>query len=313
MRKRFALSAVLAAAMSFFGGAASAEDQQPTAGIQVPASFDELSQPITFEQPKMMANAPAPHDPNYKAGRGLVTLSGMSGMFLNPTSGTLDEGQLTAQYCLVVDHFNLNSVVGHGLMVTYGVKDWLEVGVFGNVAEIDGFDRRWFNNAVAVVGPIARVRLMKETATMPELSIGGMYLDGGSQGDLLYRAEAFLAASKHWELNPDGFCRSFRLHAGTRYFTRSETPNVFPKSVLGSNDSWLIYGGAEVEFPYNIFLVGEISTNNINYVATKNLPYGVGFQWRPTGVLGLSLGYVDPQFTGLHNGLWFGIGLNFKI
>jgi len=40
--------------------------------------------------------APAP----YEAGRGLITLEGPSGMFINPTSATLPKGAYTAQYCL---------------------------------------------------------------------------------------------------------------------------------------------------------------------------------------------------------------------
>src|SRR5688572_26767682 len=42
----------------------------------------------------------ADDEEGYEGGRGLITLEGISGMFLNPTSGTLPARSLTAQYCV---------------------------------------------------------------------------------------------------------------------------------------------------------------------------------------------------------------------
>jgi hypothetical protein len=326
----------LTAAVSTVAPAAFADDSQPAAAVTSAAAADEgshfsKSQDLTLAaDPKMLVNwSPgAPHDPNYRGGRGLITLQGMSGMFLNPTSGTLDQGQITAQYCLFISEFNLNKVVGHGLMVGYGVTDWLEVGMFGTIAEVNGVDRRWFNDPIGVGGPFARIRLLKGDGWMPELSIGGMYVDGSDVGDLLYRAEVFAAASELMPLDTNGTFKSLRFHEGIRYVGRSEANNVtkdagghlitpkFPSSAhtLGTDgDFCLLYGGVELELPYNLYAIGEISTNNLLKKSTSHTPWAAGVQWKPNGVLGISLAYMTPEFLGLRQGLWFGVGLNFKI
>jgi hypothetical protein len=338
MRIRHAVASFLVATgLAVAAGAQtpSAADQQnslaPSSGLATPRPLT-LSDPATATatEPQMLvdhANAGAP----YRGGRGLITLQGMSGMFLNPTSGTLDKGQITAQYCLLIDKFDLNSVVGHGLMVSYGVTDWLELGMFGTVAEINGVDRRIINDPIGVAGPIARVRLMKQDGYIPEVAIGGMYVDGGSEGDLLYRAEGFIAASELFPLDTDGTFRSLRVHAGSRYVGRSEANGVgkdaaghliFPKfgtfgpgnKTLGTTgDFCLIYGGLELELPYSLYLVGEVSSNNLLKQGGVKLPYAAGIQWKPNNVLGISVAYSNPELLGLQRGFWFGVGLTFKI
>jgi len=271
------------------------------------SSFD--AQPLSLDAPQYLADAvrraPRAASPAYKGGRGLITLQGMSGMFLNPTSGTLDQGQLTVQYCLYVDRFDLNNVVGHGIMASYGVTDWLEVGAFGNLAEIDGFDRRWFDDPVFVGGPFARIRLLKDEGSMPELSVGGIYLDGSEKGDVLYRAEAFVALSKGFNIDPDGTFKSVRLHGGLRYASRSDA--------VSPGDFALVYGGVELELPYSLYLIGEVSSNNLLKKGGIDLPYAVGVQWKPNSVLGISVAFMNPELLGLQNGFWFGVGVNFKI
>jgi hypothetical protein len=296
---------------------ATAQVQQQEQSAESTSGF--TAPPFTLSDPKLMADgvprrpaANAAGEP-YRGGRGLITLQGMSGMFLNPTSGTLNQGQLTAQYCLYIDRFDLNNVVGHGLMVSYGVTDWLELGGFGTVAEINGVDRRIFDDPIAVGGPIARVRLLKQEGWMPELSVGGMYVDGSSKGDLLYRAEGFVAASELMPLDTFGTFRSLRFHEGVRYVGRSERPKGIPKQLLGGGDFCLVYGGVELELPYNLYLIGELSSNNLLQKGGVHTPWSAGVQWKPSGVLGISVAYMTPEFLGLRQGFWFGIGLNFKV
>jgi hypothetical protein len=256
-------------------------------------------------------------EPPYVGGRGMVTLDGMSGMFIDPTSGTLPQGALTIQYCLYINnlyghHFNDNNhLVGHGVMADYGVTDWLDVGLFGEIALVPGVDTRWFHNATAIGGPFARVRLIKEQGWIPEISIGGEYFDGTRLGELLLaKREGFIAASKGFDLDPDGFFRSARFHVGYRYISRPQSHG----SVAGDRE--YVYGGAELGLPYSIFMIGEISSNTfVHGINNGNLPWAAGFQWRPTSVLGISIAYLDPEDhqLGLLRGLWFGFGFNFKF
>lgn len=269
--------------------------------------FDAQTQPSTS----------SPERP-YVGGRGMVTLDGMTGMFIDPTSGTLPQGDLTIQYCLYINnlyghHFNDNNhVVGHGIMADYGVTDWLDVGLFGEIALIPGADTRWFNEAAAIGGPFARIRLLKEDQWWPEISIGGEYFDGTLLGErTIAKREGFIAASKGFDIDPDGFLRSIRGHVGYRYISRPQASGgPFP------GDREYVYGGVEAGLPYSLYLIGELSSHNIVYPhASNHLPWAAGLQWRPNAVLGISLAYLDPEDhqLGLVNGLWFGFGFNFKF
>jgi len=245
------------------------------------------------------------HEPYYRGGRGLITLQGMSGMFLNPTSGTLNQGQLTIQYCIFFNDYSTD-VIGHGVMVDYGVTDWLDVGLFGTLADVPGRD--FFEDPLlGAGGPFARVRLLKEKGWIPELSVGGIYTDGGAEGDLFAKKEVFVAGSKSWEIDRDGYLKSVRLHAGFRYLSRTEAP-------VAQDESYA-YGGVEVELPYSIFLIGELSSSNLNQRGTEDLPYAIGIQWKPTAVLGISIAHMNPSGSqpALKEGFWFGIGLNFQL
>jgi hypothetical protein len=328
MRMWKSLAALCAAVLAWCGGGSGparaesfvvpdlGQNQQQPEASQPGSGFSVL--PFTLSDPKLLADtmpsrpAGAAGEP-YRGGRGLITLQGMSGMFLNPTSGTLNQGQITAQYCLYIDRFDLNNVVGHGLMVSYGVTDWLELGAFGTVAEINGVDRRIINDPIGVGGPIARVRLLKQDGWVPELSVGGLYVDGSDIGDLLYRAEVFCAASELVPLDTFGTFRSVRFHQGIRYVGRSERPKGIPRDLLGGMDFCLIYGGIELELPYNLYAIGELSSNNLLNKGGVHTPWSAGLQWKPNGVLGISIAYMTPEFLGLRQGFWFGVGLNFKV
>src|SRR3954463_9553039 len=60
--------------------------------------------------------------------RGLVTSEGPSGMFINPTTATLPQGILAFADCSVLTSQDTD-VLGNHMFSSYGVRDWLEVGV----------------------------------------------------------------------------------------------------------------------------------------------------------------------------------------
>src|SRR2546423_3275958 len=69
--------------------------------------------------------------------RGLITLEGPSGMFINPTSATLPQGTFILNYCVFVPTLPEGlSLVGHGILLSYGVTDWLEVGFIGDLLDL---------------------------------------------------------------------------------------------------------------------------------------------------------------------------------
>jgi hypothetical protein len=100
---------------------------------------------------------PAPDAGLYEGGRGLITTEGPSGMFINPTSGTLPAHAATLQYCFLLPTNDFSEVMGHGALLAYGVTDFLEVGVIANYIDFDGGDDP------SAVGPMVRLRLMKDT------------------------------------------------------------------------------------------------------------------------------------------------------
>jgi hypothetical protein len=81
--------------------------------------------------PKFFAN----NEGAYSGGRGLITASGPTGMFLNPTSGTLSKGAISAQVfgSIIKPISNLpnggqDQFPYYNGLLGYGVTDWLEVG-----------------------------------------------------------------------------------------------------------------------------------------------------------------------------------------
>ncbi len=227
----------------------------------------------------------------YVGGRGLITTEGPSGMFLNPTSGTLDEGGFAAQYCLAFLHFpggRLN--VAHGAMVSYGVTDWLEVGGVVLVLDLDDV-----NHNIGVGGPFFRVRLMKDESWWPELSVGAV----GRYG---YRAiesqSIFVAASKGFPIDIDGFFRSFRLHGGFR--------QQWQDSSFGEANGSIGYIGGEIELPCHLFIVAEVSNKDDIYTRT---PYSIGMQLRSPK---LSCSLAGIQTGALEQiSLYAGIGIDY--
>jgi hypothetical protein len=246
--------------------------------LLAPASYggDPSGKAVILEDP-IEIQAPVA----YEAGRGLITLEGPSGMFINPTSATLPSGAFTAQYCFFLPNNDFDTV-GHGLMASYGVTDFIELGVIGN----------YLDNAADPVGfgPMARLRLLKDEGYLPQLAVGGFSRFSDNAG--FEKHGAFLAAYKRLPISEDGFVRSLGIHAGIKQLW------------LDNADSFSGYGGLELQFPFRVYLVGEVQTkdNDIN----AEVPYAFGVQWR--------LGGINISVAGIQNGnldepgFYFGIG-----
>ena len=103
--------------------------------------------------PKFFAN----NEGAYRGGRGLITASGPTGMFLNPTSGTLTKGAISAQvFGSIIKPISTLPTGGqdqfgyYNGLLGYGVTDWLEVGGLMQVV-----DRS--NNAISKLWQLAEV------------------------------------------------------------------------------------------------------------------------------------------------------------
>lgn len=223
----------------------------------------------------------------YEAGRGLITLEGPSGMFINPTSATLPQRGATLQYCFFLPN-NETDVVGHGLMGAYGITDELEVGLFGNLVDFDAISKQR-----AAFGPLVRYRLTKDEAAIPQTSIGYY----GRYGDtVLNKSALFAAAYKRFGIDEDGVFRSLGMHGGVK--------NLWLDSSLENDTTFSAYGGLELQFPLRIYAVGEIQTKDSD--VNTEVPYSFGLQWRAANIA-MSIAAIqngnvdDPSF-------YFGIG-----
>ena len=230
---------------------------------------------------------------DYVPGRGLITLEGVSGMFLNPTSGTLPAGSLTGQYCTAILEQNRDTVYQHTAMASYGVTDWFELGIFGRMN-----DRPDHLVQVGGGGPLARLRLLTDEGWCPELSVGGMLREGHSTVD---KRTAFAAASKMMLFAENPLLLSLRGHVGFR--------QLWQNSRVAEANGSVVYGGVEIELPYDVYLVGELSNKDDVF---NHQPYSFGAQWRPNHVLGLSAAGVQ---TGGEDqvSLYVGIGATLSL
>jgi hypothetical protein len=258
--------------------------------------------------PKFFAN----NEGAYSGGRGLITASGPTGMFLNPTSGTLSKGAISAQVfgSIIKPISNLpnggqDQFPYYNGLLGYGVTDWLEVG--GLVQVVDRS-----NNAdqqtVAAGGGYARVRVLKDQGLFPEVSVGGMFFEGN---EMLDRRTLFTALSKRMAISDNGFFRGFRLHVGGRYYWQKDQSELGFKNwtaLAQRGDSAAVgYLGAELELPKHLFLVSEIQSRE---TGDQRQPFSVGLQFRHPEGFGLSVALLRP---GLQEGMtaYIGIGINF--
>ena len=236
----------------------------------------------------------ANNDNSYLGGRGLITEEGPTGMFLNPTSGTMAQGNVTAQYCAIVfQNVAQASVAGHQSLLAYGITDWLEIGA--NVLLIDAN----FSQTALNGGPFVRVRLFKDEQWWPEVSAGGFLREGNV---LFQRRTAFLAASKVLGLY-NKFVPAVRFHGGFRQVWEQR------QFAGGQSESGqIVYGGAELKLPKHLWLVGEVSNkDNI----TPRVPYAFGIQLRHPEGYGFTAAAVQNGLAD-HLGFYIGIGINFS-
>jgi hypothetical protein len=234
----------------------------------------------------------------YEAGRGLITLEGPSGMFINPTSATLPKGAFTWQYCLLFPNTD-TEVVAQGSMAAFGVTDWLEIGAVGNyiIVNRNELNEREFG----LGGPIVRIRLLKDESWWPQLSVGGY----GKYGtEILQNTTAFLAAYKRLPIDEDGFLKAIGFHAGVRSsWYHKDAPES--NSVDG-------YCGAEFQFPGRLYLIGEIATRGKSSLGNnQRIPYAFGLQWR-AGAVNISTAMMQ-RGNDHELGFWFGVGTALKF
>jgi hypothetical protein len=283
-------------------------------GVRLLTFIVSLDSGISFAQlpesgaPKFFAN----NDGDYKGGRGLITASGPTGMFLNPTSGTLAKGNISAQvFGSTIKPISDLPTGGqdqfayYNGLLGYGVTDWFEVGGLMQVV-----DRS--NNAdqqsVAAGGGYARVRVLKDQGFLPEISVGGMFFEGN---EMLDRRTLFTALSKRVDISDTGFLRGFRLHLGGRYYWQKDSSELGFKSwraLAQRGDSAAVgYAGAELELPKHLFLVGEIQSRE---TGDQQQPFSFGLQFRHPEGFGLSVAMLRP---GLQEAMtaYIGIGINF--
>ena len=221
----------------------------------------------------------------YEANRGLLTITGPTGLFINPTSATLPQNAFTVQYCLLLPDFDFQGTIAHGALAAYGITDWLEVGaLFLAVTDVPG------DGTDMIGGPYARLRLLKHDGWIPQVSVGGY----GKFGDSAIRESgAFLAATERWELNNAGPFKSIALHTGIR--------QAWTKEI----DSFRGYWGVDLQLPYRLYIVGEIATKAKGETDT---PWAAGLQWRAGGI-NISTAAVDVGAG--KTGFFFGIGSQF--
>jgi len=250
-------------------------------GLTVGATAGE---DVSYHAPPL--EVPALEPEQYEAGRGLITLEGPSGLFINPTSATLPENTFTLQYCVFTPN-NDGSVIGHGGLAAYGVTDWLEIGATANYISLEGAGD--LENA----GPFARVRLLKNDGWVPQVSVGAYSRFGDEARESV---SAFAAAYVRCPVAENGIVKALGFHAGIRNSWNDLADDLFAG-----------YLGAELQLPYRLYLVGEVQTQDDE----EEVPYSFGMQWR--------LGGINISVAGIQNGnledpgFYFGIGtaLNF--
>ena len=248
----------------------------------------------------------------YSGGRGLITASGPTGMFLNPTSGTLTKGAISAQvFGSIIKPMSTAPTGGqdqfgyYNGLLGYCVTDWLEVG--GLVQVVDRSNNT-DQQAVAAGGGYVRVRVLKDQGLIPEVSVGGMFFEGN---EMLDRQTLFTALSKRVAISDTGFFRGFRVHVGGRFYWQKDQSELGFKSwtaLAQRGDSAAVgYAGGELELPKHLFLVGEIQSRE---TGDQRQPFSVGLQFRHPEGFGLSVALLRP---GLQEGMtaYIGIGINF--
>lgn len=252
------------------------------------AQETETSAPPTLVAQAVGGRVGVTTEAPYVGGRGLITDELVTGMFLNPTSGTLRQYEFTLQYCALIFHAGDQTAVGHGALAGFGITDWLEVGAQGLIVDLPGNE-----DNPNVAGPQVRVRLLKDEAGFPEVSVGGIFLFGD---EALEKHTAYVAASKGFKISDTGLLRGVRAHAGFRQAW-----------VEVGEDLSIFYVGGELQLPRYVYIVAEVSTKD---GGLTKVPWAVGVQVRHPDGFGLTLALVQ---TGTLKDLavYVGVGINF--
>lgn len=254
--------------------------------------------------------------PHYSGGRGLITNTGPTGMFLNPTSGTMPHGSMTAQaFATVIKPLpNKDQFAWYNALASYGITDWIEIGALAqlvdrsnNVVTPTGAVQR-DNQSVMAGGAFFRLRVLKDEHFWPELSVGGITMEGN---EILRRRTLFVAASKRFVVSEDGALRAIRIHLGGRQFWQREGSalsfTTWSFLAQRASEDHVGYAGGELELPRNIYLVGEVQTKE---TGNRYIPWSAGIQVRHPSGFGLSIAVLQPGFQSSLTG-YIGIGINF--
>ncbi len=227
---------------------------------------------------------------NQQIGHGNVTVEGPTGMFLNPTSNPLAEGELIMQYCAaLLEDIENNNLNGHNAIIGYGIKEWLEVGAIGKVLDVDklssasapcgpgtggpGGNTPCRSADFGAGGPYARVRVLKEDKWIPQFSVGGVFMIGD---DAVEHQTMFFAIAKNFSFESMGLPISFKLNAGVKKLWFE-----------GRADDHAGYFGGELKLPKHVYLVAEVQQETQGAIA---VPWSGGIQVRHPEGYGFSLG-----------------------
>ena len=252
-----------------------------------------IAGPDPIPESKDVNLEPVVEVPTARESRGLITLEGPSGMFINPTSATLPQNEFILNYCVLFFDTDTD-VVGHGILLSYGVRDWLEIGFVGNLLDINSPGPPSSEDTFVVGGPMARIRLLRDREWWPELSVGG-YVKWGSPA--FDNANAFVAISKTIPIDEKGFLKTVTFQGGFR-------EAWFDDSAAVSNAN-RVYGGLEVQLPWRLFLIGEVTQRAPVAQRPREIPYAAGIQWRGRN-FGCSLAALQDG-TQSRPGIYFGV------
>ena len=264
-----------------------------TAVVGVLGTASGFAGPDPIPESKDVNLEPVVEVPTARESRGLITLEGPSGMFINPTSATLPQNEFILNYCVLF--FNTDTdVVGHGILLSYGVRDWLEIGFVGNLLDINSPGPPSSEDTFVVGGPMARIRLLRDREWWPELSVGG-YVKWGSPA--FDNANVFVAISKTIPIDEKGFLKTVTFQGGFREAWLDDSAAV--------SNANRVYGGLEVQLPWRLFLIGEVTQRAPVAQRPREIPYAAGIQWRGRN-FGCSLAALQDG-TQSRPGIYFGV------
>jgi hypothetical protein len=224
-----------------------------------------MSPAMSFAGSEQVIESPVVEVPTIaRESRGLVTSEGPSGMFLNPTTATLHEGVWAFAYCSVLTNQETD-ILGNHMFVSYGVRDWLELGVVASMINVTVPGQELPEGDYGTGGPMARIRLRRDVGNLPEISLGA-YAKWGT--DALDSTNVFIGASKTLPIDEKGFVKTITIQGGFRE-SWIEAPD---------RNTNRFYGGVEVQLPHDIYLVGEVT--QFSHRKDEFTPWALGVQWR---------------------------------